>query len=588
MKKAYRSLSVFVTLILLLCCLSGCQSTDKADSTIYYGDFNQATFEYNDETNETTVVFNAKLTNNTIYSFDSFSLTVTLYNGAVAVRNETLTYECGVKNGDDAIGNFTFTTNGEISAIKYVSWSANYNSFWETYHIWLIVSIFLVALASIIYVIAMIANDLDLSDSCDAVVDFFEEYVAIAFILIIPFGGAIWALATSHWVPVLIVIGAIVSFFVVALSAHLIRYLIEEMSFLDFSWGRTSHFDDGEEDDDDPFDNEIESVGDYIENVDTLMLFTVEQLKEYCRDNSIPGYSRLNKERLAQLIVSFSDKSKTSSPQEKTGTTKKRTDSLEELNSLIGLESVKNQLKRIRATLIKNKGTGELPNLHMCFYGNPGTGKTVVARLIANIFYEVGVLPTNKLIETDRSGLCGHYIGETMPKTHKKVKEAMGGVLFIDEAYMLYANSSEADYGKEAIAALLKDMEDYKGKFCVILAGYKDEMEKMIALNPGFDSRISRKIEFPNYTTDEQLRILDIMLAKKKYEITEEAKSKLVEILEKCSKDKHFANARTVRNILDTLIEIQAVRTMEDNNPSNDDERIIRLEDVEQYQEEND
>lgn len=587
MRKLYRPVFVFVVLLLLLCCLSSCQSMDKTDSTIYYGGFDQATFEYNEGTMKTTVVFNAELTNNTIYSFDKFSITVKLYSGSVAVRDETITYKCSVKNGSRFNGDFTFNAAGEISAIEYVSWVADYNSFWETYHIWLIVSIVLAALSGIIYIVVMIVNDLDLSDTYDAIVDFFEEYVAIAFILIIPFGGAIWALATSHWVPVLIVIGAIAAFLAVALGAHLIKYLIEEMPFWDFSWRRTPCYDDDEEDDEDLFDNGIESVGDYIDDADTLMLFTVEQLREYCRDNGISGYSRLKKEEIVQLIVSFGNEGKSASSEETPGTAKKRTDSLEELDSLIGLESVKNQLKRIRATLIKNRGTGELLNLHMCFYGNPGTGKTIVARLIANIFYEAGILPTNNLIETDRSGLCGQYIGQTMPMTHKKVKEAMGGVLFIDEAYTLY-DSAEADYGKEAIAALLKDMEDYKGKFCVILAGYKDEMEKMIALNPGLDSRISRKIEFPNYTTDEQLQILDSMLAKKKYEITEEAKGRLVEILEKCSKSKHFANARTVRNILEGLIEIQALRTMEDNDPSNDDERIIRLEDVEQYQKEND
>jgi SpoVK/Ycf46/Vps4 family AAA+-type ATPase len=163
------------------------------------------------------------------------------------------------------------------------------------------------------------------------------------------------------------------------------------------------------------------------------------------------------------------------------------------------------------------------------------------------------------------------------------VKEAMGGVLFIDEAYTLCADSSAEDYGKEAIAALLKDMEDYKGKFCVILAGYKEEMEKMIALNPGFDSRINRKIDFPDYSIDEQLQIFNIMLNKKNYEITEEAKSKLLEIFAIQSKSQHFANARTVRNILDGLVEIQAVRTMEDDNPENDNERSIRIEDIEQY-----
>ena len=123
-------------------------------------------------------------------------------------------------------------------------------------------------------------------------------------------------------------------------------------------------------------------------------------------------------------------------------------------------------------------------------------------------------------------------------------------------------------------------MEDYKGKFCVILAGYKDEMEKMIALNPGFDSRINRKIDFPDYSVAEQMQIFDIMLAKKKYEITDDAREKLLDIFEIKSKSKNFANARTVRNILDSLIEIQAVRTM-DSDAEN--ERIIKIEDAEQY-----
>ena len=161
----------------------------------------------------------------------------------------------------------------------------------------------------------------------------------------------------------------------------------------------------------------------------------------------------------------------------------------------------------------------------------------------------------------------------------------MGGVLFIDEAYTLCVDNGE-DYGKEAIAALLKDMEDYKGKFCVILAGYKEEMEKMIALNPGFNSRINRKIDFPNYTIDEQLQIFNKLLKAKKYEITDEAHEALWDVFGKCSNRKDFANARTVRNILESLIEIQALRTIEDDDIENDNERIIRLEDVEEYKKE--
>lgn len=259
-------------------------------------------------------------------------------------------------------------------------------------------------------------------------------------------------------------------------------------------------------------------------------------------------------------------------------------DSQDELEELIGLESVKLQIRRLKAVLLKNKGRSDDLNLHMCFYGNPGTGKTVVARLVAKILNEIGVLPTDKLIETDRSGLCGRYIGETGPQTHAKVQEAMGGVLFIDEAYTLSKSGEAAnDYGKEAIAALLKDMEDYKGKFCVILAGYRNEMEDMISTNPGFDSRINRKIDFPDYSIDEMIEIAKFMLKKKDYQIETDALNKLKKVFEILSNKPKFANARTIRNVLDELIEIQSVRTLEDNDKFNDEERIIKISDIAEF-----
>jgi SpoVK/Ycf46/Vps4 family AAA+-type ATPase len=426
----------------------------------------------------------------------------------------------------------------------------------------------------------MIIEDLELSDTVDAIVDFLEEHGWI-IILLIPLVSAIVGIISSHWVPILIVVGAIISFVLLGLIAHLIKYIIEECSYGGFGVRVNQEY--LEEDEEEFFDNQTENICDYINQPEQLSFFTIKQLREYCKENNLNGYSKLNKSELIDLITSADCSQNDTKKYNQPKVVNKKTNSLEELDKLIGLESVKIQLKRIRAILLKNKDYNEKLNLHMCFYGNPGTGKTVVARLMANIFYEAGVLPTNKLIETDRSGLCGQYVGQTAPLTHKKVKEAMGGVLFIDEAYTLCADSNGEDYGKEAIAALLKDMEDYKGKFCVILAGYKDEMEKMIALNPGFDSRINRKIDFPDYSIDEQLQIFNIMLAKKNYAITDDAKNKLLEVFEMQSTSKHFANARTVRNILDGLVEIQAVRTMEDDNPENDSERIIRIEDVEQY-----
>ncbi|MBQ8844577.1 MAG: AAA family ATPase [Clostridia bacterium] len=583
MKNKIKLFSIFIILIISLFCFTGCQSTNKSDSFFNYSQFEQATFEYNVETNKTKVIFNATLTNGTIYNFNSFSVRLNLYSDSNIVNTETYNYDRGVKNGDSYTGYFNFYANGQIDSIEYVSWTANYSSFWETYKIWFIVSIILVSVAFIIYLVFMIIEDLELSDTFDAIVDFFEEHSWIAILWLIPLGGTIWGIISSHWVPVLIVIGAVVAFVLMGLIAHLIKYIIEECSYGGFGCGERQRNLEEDDDDEDFFDNQRENVCDYINEPEKLSLFTAQQLREYCKYNNLNGYSKLNKSKLIDLITSTDCSQKDTKKYNQSKVVNKKTNSLEELDKLIGLESVKIQLKRIRAILLKNKDSNEKLNLHMCFYGNPGTGKTVVARLMANIFYEAGVLPTNKLIETDRSGLCGQYVGQTAPLTHKKVKEAMGGVLFIDEAYTLCADSNGEDYGKEAIAALIKDMEDYKGKFCVILAGYKDEMEKMIALNPGFDSRINRKIDFPDYSIDEQLQIFNIMLAKKNYAITDDAKNKLLEVFEMQSTSKYFANARTVRNILDGLVEIQAVRTMEDDNPENDSERIIRVEDVEQY-----
>lgn len=583
MKKKVKLLSILLLIFACIFCISGCQSANKRNSYFNYSKFEQATFDYDEETNKTKVRFNATLSNNTIYNFNGFSIRLNLYSNSQIVSTETYDYDILVENGDNYTGSFIFYANGNIDSIEYVSWSANYNSIWETYNIWFIVSIVLVSLAFVAYLIFMIIEDLELSDTFDIIVDFFEDHGWVAICVLIPVGGSIWGLISSHWVPVLIVIGAIIAFIVLGLIAHFIKFIIDKCTYGGFGSRASQEYLEEYDDEEDIFNNQIEDVCDYIDNPEKLSLFTVQQLREYCQENHLRGYSKLNKLQLIDLITSHGTKQENSQIIPQKNATKRNINSLDELDKLIGLESVKTQLKRIRAILLKNKGSNEKLNLHMCFYGNPGTGKTVVARLMANIFYEAGVLPTNKLVETDRSGLCGQYVGQTAPLTHKKVKEAMGGVLFIDEAYTLCADSNGEDYGKEAIATLLKDMEDYKGKFCVILAGYKEEMEKMISLNPGFDSRINRKIDFPDYSIDEQLQIFDIMLKKKNYEITDEAKNKLFNIFELQSKSKHFANARTVRNILDDLVEIQAVRTIEDENPENDSERIIRIEDVQQY-----
>lgn len=246
------------------------------------------------------------------------------------------------------------------------------------------------------------------------------------------------------------------------------------------------------------------------------------------------------------------------------------------LNDLIGLTPVKESIRKIKAYAIANKDTDML-NLHMCFYGNPGTGKTEVARIIAGILYENKILPTKKVVEVDRGGLVGQYVGETPQKTMSKIYAAMGGVLFVDEAYALVPKDGSFDYGNEAVATLIKAMEDYRGKFCVILAGYKNEMQQMLSTNPGFKSRIQFELEFPNYSRDELRSITEMMLHKRGYTMDESAMSKILDITDVKRKEPNFANAREIRNILDQVIMCQNVRCMGTDN------KELGLADVHKY-----
>lgn len=231
------------------------------------------------------------------------------------------------------------------------------------------------------------------------------------------------------------------------------------------------------------------------------------------------------------------------------------------LENLIGLSCVKENIQKIKAYAISNRESERL-NLHMCFYGNPGTGKTEVARIIAGILYENKILPTKKVVEVSRKDLIGQYVGETPQKTAQKINEAMGGILFVDEAYSLISTGSGFDYGNEAISTLIKAMEDYRGKFCVILAGYKNQMKTLISSNPGFKSRIQFELEFPDYARDELRDILGLMLKKKQYTISEDAREKMLDIAEIKRREPNFANAREIRNILDGVIMCQNLRSI--------------------------
>ncbi|MFC5510789.1 CbbX protein [Massilia jejuensis] len=244
---------------------------------------------------------------------------------------------------------------------------------------------------------------------------------------------------------------------------------------------------------------------------------------------------------------------------------------------LVGLAPVKARIRDIAALLLVDKlraergMVGGAPSLHMCFSGNPGTGKTTVALRMAAILHRLGYVRKGHLVAVTRDDLVGQYIGHTAPKTREVLKKAMGGVLFIDEAYYLYRPENERDYGQEAIEILLQIMENNRDDLVVILAGYKDRMDKFFESNPGMSSRIAHHIDFPDYGVDELAKIADLMLATMHYRFDEEAARVFVDYLGRRLAQPHFANARSVRNALDRARLRHASRLLQDPAACNDE-----------------
>jgi probable Rubsico expression protein CbbX len=233
---------------------------------------------------------------------------------------------------------------------------------------------------------------------------------------------------------------------------------------------------------------------------------------------------------------------------------------------LVGLAPVKQRIRDIAALLVIDKLrlnlglAAQMPSLHMCFSGNPGTGKTTVALRMAQILHRLGYVRKGHVVSVTRDDLVGQYIGHTAPKTKEVLKRAMGGVLFIDEAYYLYRPENERDYGQEAIEILLQVMENQRDDLVVILAGYKDRMDTFFQSNPGMSSRIAHHLDFPDYSHDELLRIADTLVGAMNYRFAEGARETLAEYLSLRVTQAHFANARSVRNALDRMRLRQASR----------------------------
>ncbi len=257
---------------------------------------------------------------------------------------------------------------------------------------------------------------------------------------------------------------------------------------------------------------------------------------------------------------------------------------LAEIDSLVGLHRVKKLIKEIRAyvEISHRRRQHQLKSdslvLHMVFKGNPGTGKTTMARILGRLLAGLGVLPKGHLLEVERADLVGEYIGHTAQKTREQVKKAMGGILFIDEAYSL-ARGGEKDFGKEAIDTLVKAMEDHKNEFVLILAGYRLEMEHFMRSNPGLRSRFPIHIHFPDYTADELLEIAFLMLRERQYRLTPAALEYLKLYL-KTAGGHNFSNARLVRNLLERAIRRQALRLVHGNLCGRDELMLLDREDL--------
>lgn len=515
-KRICSVLGLVLVALMLVVPFTGCGSTDKSQSFFDSSNIEFATFEYNEEIDQTYAVWTGRLKNDTIYNFNSFSITFELYRDSELVGNETYNYNCLVKHGAEYTGNFTLYADGRIEAMEFDSWSANYVSFWDTYKIWFIVTIALVSIAAIIYIIVMIVQDLDLSDSFDAIVEFFEDYVWVVAFAVIPIAGTIWGIITAYWVPILIVLGGLIAFIIVALVAHLIKYIVECIADNIYFYGGGSDY-SADEEDEEVFDPESENISDYIDDSDKLMLFTSAQLKKYCKEHGIKGYSALNKTQLTALICSTGSVSLDATIDTKViGKKDIQKGTKIKFDDIAGLDEVKQAFKEKVVYAFEHKDLyekyGKKVGGGILLYGLPGTGKTMFAEAASN--------ETDSLfIPIKCSDIKSKWYGESeanVKKIFDKARRAKKAIIFFDEFEALGAKRTDngENGNNDLVPQILAEMQGIgstveNNVIVVIAATNKPWAIDSAFLRPG---RFDEKIYIPLPDFEARKKLFEIKL----------------------------------------------------------------------------
>ena len=521
MEKRSRKTAVLLWLIVLVsCCVlqfAGCQSVDKKDSYISVDGILRE-FKYNQAEDKTEIKWYGSLSNETIYDFNGFSVSFRLYNGSEVLEDVTVSYDRGVDHGDKYSGYFNFTYDGRVDGIEYISWTADYESFWETYEVWLITVIVLLGVLLLSYVIVMIIQDLELDD----VGEFISSHWWILSILIAPLTGVIVGAVYSDWVVIAIIIGAVIALIVSVLIAHLIKYVIENISFARF---RAENY--GDHFDGDTFDNQTEDVADYVDQEDKLSLFTLSQLREYCRDNNVRGYSSMRKQQIIALIIGNaltekSDDNKTECTKinekavNKSKTVKNGNEHKIMFDDIAGLEEAKTAFREKIVLAFQHRELyekyGKKAGGGILLYGLPGTGKTMFAEAASN---ETDAL----FIPIKCSDIKSKWYGESeanVKKIFDKARKAGNAIIFFDEFEAIGAKRTDSsDNGNnDLVPQILAEMQGIgsyggKGTIVVIAATNKPWAIDSAFLRPG---RFDEKIYIPLPDFEARKRLFELKL----------------------------------------------------------------------------